>query len=600
MSHNLPSKGTTSTNYGAPFGIYTTALLALRCCHQNREMSIMINNNKYNPWHDLVLNYQNQTICVLTTHESELKNKKKFKASLDQREMILKQHDRSLVFVRLGIAATDDRLKKQYQKVSVVPEALDLLLTTNSVYFDETGSTYFCTEQHDVPALETDIGNALLEFIGKDFITKAQLRKVQTIFLEFIENRFYRLIQPDSPMTVEEVRRHLSYIILGLFKVPCSTKSVGNKEVSGDLEQLLSTNVVVLNHRRKSIVKDNIWKFLAYKKDSLKHSVVDALWFSEKLHMPLLSLDENTDRAILRALQIVNFAAKVLVLRPRVFTFKKIGKILTILQNLPVNDTITLRFGSDEEVFKIVKLRPDELVADSVHLDLFCGLAQSFGCDDVFIETHDEFHYINEEVVLVKEPLTALIAAIKTPGVDPSVVEDLIKLGANVDTVVIGGHGPLYFAVQVNRPDIVEVLLRNGAKPDLADKYGNIPLFYACMEGKSQMVDLLLRYNSDRNAADYYGVAPMFMAYRAKNYEILKILLTGNKKPTAADVSGYHILHRAAIDGDVDCLKTIMESVPDLNVFMVGDAQGLTPLDIAREHKHKDFMDILEKALKIY
>ncbi|KAF5286487.1 hypothetical protein FQR65_LT12570 [Abscondita terminalis] len=290
--------------------------------------------------------------------------------------------------------------------------------------------------------------------------------------------------------------------------------------------------------------------------------------------MPLLSVDEKSDALILRALQIAGFDAK----------------------GLPVDGVVALKVGGEEEVFKRAVLRPNSL-STAVHRDLFCGLARTFACSKAVVEAHDEFSYVNEEVVLGTEPLTAIIAAVKTPGVDVSTIYNLIQLGAGVNTAVIGGHVPLYYAVLINRPDVLELLLRNGADPDHVDKYGNRPLFYACMEGKARLVELLLKYKADRYSADYYGVTPVFMAYRAKNYEILKILMKGNENPIAADVAGCNILHRAASDGDLNCLRCAVETTPDMNVFMVGDVKGRTPLEVANDHGNLDFANILQKFL---
>ncbi|KAF5286488.1 hypothetical protein FQR65_LT12571 [Abscondita terminalis] len=251
MSQNLPKpEGTTSTNFGADFGIYTTALLSLRCCMQEEDVTIVIGDNDYSPWHDLVLRHRDRTVCVLATHESELKNKKKLKASLNRRREVLKKHGGVLEFARVGVA-TNDALKKQFPKAQTIPDALRLLLTNACVHYDKEGRTYFCMEQHDVSALESDVEDALRKYIGADYIAKAQLRKVQRNFLDYLRNRFYRLIEVDTPLTIAEIRRHLAYIILGLFKVAMTRK----KPVSGEFTELLREDLVVLNVKSKSVVK---------------------------------------------------------------------------------------------------------------------------------------------------------------------------------------------------------------------------------------------------------------------------------------------------------------------------------------------------------
>ncbi|KAK4878384.1 hypothetical protein RN001_010890 [Aquatica leii] len=592
LSQSLPRcDNTKSTNYGSSFEMCTAAIVLLRCCKEKIDAEVLINDATYAPWDDLVLKYEDQTICFQLKHTGAVK-KNKLKKCLDKRSEIWYRYP-NLTFVYLTTAVAPDSILR-LGRLNTIPKICNYFLTSNHVFYDS--NTYFCTNQHDVAQAYCDIHDALQDLIGEEYASKDFLRSLQLGFKEFIRKRFYRLTEPDSTLTTREVCQHLGYAILSQFIIPYSYPANNHVFCKLFKEKLNETGIIVLNHRLKSSIKDNIWKYLV-KLPRGKHHLGGEWSFGNTLHMPLFSPKKKTDIRILRALELMDYNCKVIILRPRLFN-KDLNR--TMLATLKIVGSLKFQQDDGIETLKYVEVKPRRLPNDGLHEDLFSKLARDFNAKDQrILEAHDESSYVNEEILVDKVRVTPLIAVIKTQGVDVRLVDDLIKRGANLNAVVSGGFTALYYAVVNDRSDIVRTLLNHGAKPDSVDRFGNTPLFVACSEGKNRIVELLLKHGSNRYAADAFGMTPIFRAYKAANYQILHLLLQGNKHPTAANAKGCHILHQAALDGDVECLKCVINSFPNLKVFMTGNAAGKNPLQIARENNNKEFIEIFKNCLYV-
>ena len=77
-------------------------------------------------------------------------------------------------------------------------------------------------------------------------------------------------------------------------------------------------------------------------------------------------------------------------------------------------------------------------------------------------------------------------------GKDPSMLEQLIRLGADLDQQSPDGRAALHMAVMLNQPLLVAKLLDFGANPDLPLQNGTTPLMYAAEAGHVAIVRLLL------------------------------------------------------------------------------------------------------------
>lgn len=595
--------GTTSTNYGSTFEVYSLALFLLNSCKHKKKVKVWMNKVEYQPWDDLVVEIDDKIVCIQLKHTKDFNNSK-FEEYLAQRSSVIKNNklEKTPVIFIFSSVCGDKKVLHKYEKVDHNHEILNLILTGKKyVYYDREfeHETYFCMKQLNVVGADMRIRGALKEYIGIQNMTKDFLKTVQVVLVEYLQNRYYRLIKENEPLTSEELSERLGYILLNKFKIPFNPST--NTAFTNNLREISTkSDIIALNHRYSTILKSDLWNHLlfALKKDSkkMKQETIDSLWITGKLHMPLSSPDNLSDREILRALEILNFTPKILILRPRVFHVKKEQKVFTIMQNVQREDyELTFTSGNETETFKCSLTQLDAIKNSKIlHQDLFGKLAKKY-TGQCLLEAHDEYHYVND--VSGEESYTPLISCIRMPNVEVKVIEHLISLGANVNAAVAGGHGPLYFALKSNRLDLLEILLVNGANPNAADKYGNPSLYYAVTDQNLPMVEMLVRHGANTGAADFYGDFPIFWAYRLRNFEIMEVLLKGLERPSAANAKGSHILHISAADGCVECLRCIVKCCATINVFMTGDYYGKTPLDIAREGGHEEFLKVLEEAI---
>ena len=102
-----------------------------------------------------------------------------------------------------------------------------------------------------------------------------------------------------------------------------------------------------------------------------------------------------------------------------------------------------------------------------------------------------------------------------------SVVEELIKGGADVHAGSKTGFTPLMFAAQQGDVDSGRILLRAGAKPnDAQPKTGLTPLMIASAMGHTNAVDVLLDNGANPNLADANGYTSLHRVVRDSDYGI--------------------------------------------------------------------------------
>ncbi|KAF2892425.1 hypothetical protein ILUMI_13746 [Ignelater luminosus] len=610
---------TTSTNYGPPFEISTTAIFVLRCLEQKKDFTVWINYMQYSPWDDIVANVDENTLCVQLKHSEKLDTNRLSKY-LEQREETLKHVDgKPTIFVYFA-TTSDNYIRSKYSVAETYPEILNLLLTNRDcVYFDnryEKGNTYFCMRQDTVLNETTNIKEALLNYIGKEYVPGEHLNEIQIKFLDYIRKRYHRFLKGIQPINNREVRTHLAYAMLNKYKIQYKLSDT-HIQITNNIEEILdNSSIVVFNHKRSSAFKKHIWSHLMpyLEKNVLKIQLewlsLDELWRKGKIHMPLFSPNTHCDKVILRALEIADFKPKVIILRPRLFNIKNGQEIMTILQNLDMDNPkiLPIKTGENLENFKVANVDFAEIMHNrelELHEDSFTEISRKYFSDPFkctfknFIEAHDEFNYVNDSNKH-GDKLPAIYAAIKIKDIALSKIQKLIDLGSDINTNPIhGGLLPIFYAIEENRPDIVELLLKNKANIELSDVNGMRPLFYACIENKIEMAKLLIEYGADRSAADRFGFQSIFMAYNNGNYEIMKLILKDYKKATEASSSGSHILHKIAEDGNTKALQCVLECCPDVRIFMTRNAEDKTPFDIAIIKSDEKFVKLLSDALKI-
>lgn len=118
-------------------------------------------------------------------------------------------------------------------------------------------------------------------------------------------------------------------------------------------------------------------------------------------------------------------------------------------------------------------------------------------------------------------PIRPVGATAYMDDVPASILEALVACGLKVDISNSAGYRPLHSAVNSSRPSVVETLLRLGANPNAGDFRGNTPVHAWAestiykFEGRhertkhDQRLRILLRYGADINARNDFGWTPL-------------------------------------------------------------------------------------------
>jgi protein-serine/threonine kinase len=101
------------------------------------------------------------------------------------------------------------------------------------------------------------------------------------------------------------------------------------------------------------------------------------------------------------------------------------------------------------------------------------------------------------------------------------VVQILLKMGANVDSVTNFLRTPLHAACNRGYANIIEVLLQSKANVNAQDKDGNTPIHFLAEGGWIECIALCLKSNPDFNIKNIYGETPREVAANLEVRELL-------------------------------------------------------------------------------
>jgi ankyrin repeat protein len=105
---------------------------------------------------------------------------------------------------------------------------------------------------------------------------------------------------------------------------------------------------------------------------------------------------------------------------------------------------------------------------------------------------------------------------------DVTLVEELLKSGANPAVADDNGWTPLHFAAKNYKPEVVRALLAAGAPVDSRDLHGNTPLSKAVFssEGRGEIIRMLRSSNADPYADNLHGVSPVQLSRTIANFDV--------------------------------------------------------------------------------
>ena len=122
---------------------------------------------------------------------------------------------------------------------------------------------------------------------------------------------------------------------------------------------------------------------------------------------------------------------------------------------------------------------------------------------------------------------------------------------------------PLHWAVASGNDAVVEELVRAGADPNSVNKDGNTPLHVACAEGAVEVVQVLLENKADPDVQNNDSETAVHWACSGGHRQILATLLDNNAQAVVANKFSEHPIHFAVQKGGVAMVEILHEHGAD-------------------------------------
>jgi len=185
---------------------------------------------------------------------------------------------------------------------------------------------------------------------------------------------------------------------------------------------------------------------------------------------------------------------------------------------------------------------------------------------------------------------TPLMVAAKIA--DPALVGLLLSRGAEINATTQNGGTPLMFSAIRGNLEIVEMLIEHGADVNAVAHFNWTAMMVAAAKGHDEVIGLLLEHGANANVADIYGWTPLMRAVYENRFAAVSLFLqNGEVDLEAADDSGATALHHAAARGHTEIAQLLVDKGAELGAK---NAQGLTPLAMARQKHHPKMVRYLE------
>ena len=127
------------------------------------------------------------------------------------------------------------------------------------------------------------------------------------------------------------------------------------------------------------------------------------------------------------------------------------------------------------------------------------------------------------------------------------------------------------------------------------DENGQTPLHVAATIGEAAIGAYLVELGADPNVQDPRGDTPLHLAARHRHRLVASMLLWGGAKTELTNNLKNTPLHDAVLADNRDVAWLIVENGGDRSA-KTPNAEGLTPLDIARARGNAEVIEVLESA----
>ena len=170
-----------------------------------------------------------------------------------------------------------------------------------------------------------------------------------------------------------------------------------------------------------------------------------------------------------------------------------------------------------------------------------------------------------------------------------TILEELVKLGCNVNIKNRNGQTALHYAVYSALPEQVKTLLESGADPSIADHIGRTPLHKSMFNRDFKVAEILLEYSKSPCIVDHLGRIPLHYAATSEKPEIISTIIQAMSLPPEGvenfinkqDNFGmtplhYFLLHKRTEESILSCL---LQHGADVKIDL---PSGVTCIEMAR------------------
>ncbi|XP_055998771.1 uncharacterized protein LOC125654883 isoform X2 [Ostrea edulis] len=174
-----------------------------------------------------------------------------------------------------------------------------------------------------------------------------------------------------------------------------------------------------------------------------------------------------------------------------------------------------------------------------------------------------------------------------------SIVEELVKAGADVNLQRRGGCTPLIAASKRGHVSIVEELVKAGADINAHDLVRDTPLVAACEEGHVSIVEKLVKAGANVNLQNMEEYTPLIAASERGHVSIVKELVEARADVNLQGIGVLTPLIAACEGGHVSVVEDLVKAGANVNLQ---DGMKNTPLMAAYNEGHVSLIEGLVKA----
>lgn len=161
----------------------------------------------------------------------------------------------------------------------------------------------------------------------------------------------------------------------------------------------------------------------------------------------------------------------------------------------------------------------------------------------------------------------------------PTIVQQAIDAGADVNARDYKGDTALHLAADAAEHDSIQHLLDAGANPNLQNERGETPLHLAARKQFSECTKALLEGGADPGIVDGQGATPLIGAHTAQNVDLL---LDYGANINAVDRRGDTALHLQAQDQRAPAITAFLQKLHAHGVIQVAHDQPTEPSALDR------------------